>query len=99
MQNNSNRHNSIYESIFGVQAYSIKGPLLYFALGVISSVIFVFLYILGVYIPGVTKETDRLRPDLTFPFIGFIMILALSSAVIGIILGVIGLIWRKMKQN
>lgn len=96
MQNNSKLEKSTYESIFGVQFQSIKGPLLFFVVGVISLLIFISLILIGAYVPGVANDTESLRPDLTFPFIGFLVILSLSSAFVGIILGIIGFIWRRI---
>lgn len=96
MQNNSKLEKSAYEGIFGVQFYSIKGPLLFFVVGIISLLIFVSLILIGAYVPGVATDAESLRPDLTFPFIGFLVILSLSSAFVGIILGIIGFMWRRI---
>jgi hypothetical protein len=99
VQNNSKQQKSLYEGIFGVQAYSIKGPLFYFGLGVISALIFVSLLFVGAYVPGVANDTELLRPDLTFPFIGFLVILSLSGAVTGIVLGLIGFFWKGIMEH
>lgn len=99
MQNNSKQQKPLYESIFGVQAYSLRGPLFYFVLGVISLLIFVILLVVKAYVPGVANNTELLRPDITFPFIGFLVILSMSGAVAGIVLGLIGFFWGAIMKN
>lgn len=92
------KHKTVYESIFGSKNYSKNGPLFYLSAGIICSVLFIILFLLGAYIPNLFAD-DGLRPDIIYPFLGIVSILCLSGAIVGISLGIIGIVWSNLKKR
>ncbi len=87
---------SLYMKIYGGHKVSKGGPLFFFTIGIVCSLIlFVVILLGGSYDTGVfsSPSDDSGRPPINFPFIGFILMSLVVGAVVGLIFGLLGLVW------
>ena len=95
MQENSLKYKkTTYESIYGGKGYSIVGPIFYLITGIFCLIVLTFLLNTGRYFPDTVENSDLLRPDISFPFLGILIFLCLPGAIFGFVFGLIGFLWR-----
>ena len=93
-----NNQKTLYESFFGGKEYSLSGPIFYLASGIICLFIVFGLLFTEIYLPDVVDNFQSIRPDISFPFFGILLILCISGGVIGVCFGLIGILWRNSKK-
>lgn len=99
MENDQSRINGIqwYRKIYGGTQISRSGPLFFLILGIISYAICLPLMSLkGDFYSGLLVPDSSLRPDVSFPILNILLFCLIVSSVVGIVLGLIGIIWYQL---
>lgn len=99
MENDQSRINGIpwYQKIYGGTQISRSGPLFFLIVGIISYVIYLPLISLkGGFYSGLLASDSSLRPDVSFPVFNILLFCLIISAVVGIVLGILGIIWYQL---
>lgn len=87
---------SLYQKIFGSDKNSVSGPLFFLIIGCICTLACLLLLFFGISFNASVLENDvdgSIRPDPAFPLLSILILFSIAGACVGLIMGLIGIIW------